>query len=204
MQHEGENAIWKGNNTSHLSGGKASPPKLVSCSWSKVGAEPLVAKVGLLVGLLLLHRVVEVGELCINILLPLLCLHDMFLECAGYLWLAAQDCISSKWVHINTLERRQSNAIGWREVGHLNWRSALPRRTSGLMLRTLCPTGGILSWGSIGLIHLHCRWRGWHLLRCHSCHASRHLAWKSFVQDSSINWRGIVALDNYTNRTPVR
>jgi hypothetical protein len=80
MQHEGENAILKGNNTSHLSGGKASPPKLVSCSWSKVGAEPLVAKVGLPVGLLLLHRIVEVGELCINILLPLLCLHDMFLE----------------------------------------------------------------------------------------------------------------------------
>ena len=53
-------------------GGEISPPKLGVCSGSLIRIEPLKAELRLKVIVLLLHHVVEVGELRISRLLPFL------------------------------------------------------------------------------------------------------------------------------------
>jgi hypothetical protein len=84
MQFESKYAIGKGNiqcDTSYLSGGRdISPPKLGFRSGSLIRIEPLKAEVRLKVIVLLLHHVVEVGELSISSLLPFLHLSHVFCE----------------------------------------------------------------------------------------------------------------------------
>ncbi len=63
-------------------GGEMSPPKLGFCSGSLIRIESLKAKVRLKVIVLLLHHVVEVGELSISRLLSFLRLSYVFREVA--------------------------------------------------------------------------------------------------------------------------
>ncbi len=83
MQLESKYAIEKGNmqcDTSYLSGGRDISPKLGFRSGSLIRIEPLKTEVRLKVIVLLLHQVVDVGELSINILLPFLRLCYVFHE----------------------------------------------------------------------------------------------------------------------------
>ena len=63
-----------------LVGGEISPPKLGFRSGSLIRIESQEAEVRLKVIVLLLHQVVDVGELSISILLPFLRLCYVFLE----------------------------------------------------------------------------------------------------------------------------
>ena len=83
MQSESKHAIGKENmqcDTSYISGGKMSPPKLGFRSGSVIRLESLEAEVCLKVIVLLLHSVVEVGKLSIGRLLPFLRLCYVFRE----------------------------------------------------------------------------------------------------------------------------
>jgi hypothetical protein len=66
--------------TNYFNGGKDVSPKLAFRSGSLVRIEPLEAEVRLKIIMLLLHQVVDVGELSISILLPFLHLGYVFLE----------------------------------------------------------------------------------------------------------------------------
>ena len=61
-------------------GGEMSPPKLDFHSGSLIRIESLEAEVRLKVIVLLLHHVIDVGELSISRLLPFLCLRYVFRE----------------------------------------------------------------------------------------------------------------------------
>ncbi len=77
-----------------LVGGAMSSPKLGFRSGSLIRIEPLKAKVRLKVIMLLLHQVVDVGELSINRLLPFLRLSYVFREVVLDL-----SCLHIKGVH---------------------------------------------------------------------------------------------------------
>ncbi len=63
-----------------LVGGETSPPKLGFCLGSLIRIESLNAEVSLKVIVLLLHQIVDVGELSVSILLPFLRLCYVFLK----------------------------------------------------------------------------------------------------------------------------
>ena len=116
-------------------GGTMSPPKLGFRLGSLIRIEPLKAKVRLKVIMLLLHHVVEVGELHIHRLLPFLCLSYVF--CAVVLDLS---CLHIKGVHspsdftqVPLRETRAPFTVTW----------------------SLGPSGCIPSWFPTCLIYLH-------------------------------------------------